>query len=210
MIRITSIDVSPKDDKIISSSKDNTTRIWNISEKKMQMVFVNSCSAIFNNSGTLVAVGSSKLINSNSNGNNFINIYDLRSSQEKPVFNFCEGPSNILGMKYSNNGQYILCMSSDKIMVFETIGGCLIYSFNIYSDSYTDKCLEASFSPDSKYIVNCTGQNGVEFHSLLELKLIKSYEGKHAKKVLCTKFSQKHMIVASSCQNLILWRPDLN
>ena len=65
---------------------------------------------------------------------------------------------------------------------------------------------EFSFSPDSRFLLNGDGDGSLKVFNLEKRCEIAKYSS-HVGPCLCVKFSPTSVLLASACQNVILWIP---
>jgi COMPASS component SWD2 len=66
--------------------------------------------------------------------------------------------------------------------------------------------MEASFSPDSKYVLTGSQDGSINIFDIEKGEQIAKLEG-HVKSSKNIKFSTHYVMMASACQNVILWIP---
>ena len=109
-------------------------------------------------------------------------------------------------IKFSCNGNYILCGTSEGVlMVLDAYEGTMLRKF--FVDNGSEMSLECSFSPCSRYVIAGSETKKIHVFNVetgTETKLIEF----HPKSVNCVRFSHQHLIIFSGCQNLVFWIPE--
>jgi WD40 repeat protein len=72
--------MNPSNDTFISTSKDNTTRVWDLYNKKLLVVFDKSKAATFDNSGAVLVIVQSKEVGSKVF--NYLNLFGTKEYNE--------------------------------------------------------------------------------------------------------------------------------
>jgi len=220
--------ITIKNDLIITSSKDNTIRIWKIiyNEKKEyeQIKCIGilkghsdnvNCADIHikkNTKDNLIISGckdgSIKLwnfnMNNNNNDNNIIDdIIEINESLSSKVIHDDE----INAIKFAPNGKIFASASYDKtIKIFELNQNNnnfnLIHSLSGHKKGVTD----ISFSPYAKILASCGTDKLIKMWNLVDYTCLNTYEG-HLSSVLKVEWIYRGThIISGGCDGLIkLW-----
>jgi COMPASS component SWD2 len=206
---ITDICLSPINDLFISTSRDKTSRLWDLEQRKCICIFQESNHAVFDDTGKVIA----SVTFENDKGNkimNYINLYATDNVLHGPfkVFKIDSG-NEIKEMKFSNDGTFLICTTIDNtIIVVDSFDGKILKTLSGEINE-SDIYFKADISADSKYIVSGSESGQVHIWNVNESKLVTSLYC-HPQASLFVKFSPKHCLLASSCKNLVLWHPDIN
>eukprot|EP00274_Cyanoptyche_gloeocystis_P003842 CAMPEP_0196660450 /NCGR_PEP_ID=MMETSP1086-20130531/39847_1 /TAXON_ID=77921 /ORGANISM="Cyanoptyche gloeocystis , Strain SAG4.97" /LENGTH=269 /DNA_ID=CAMNT_0041994877 /DNA_START=66 /DNA_END=872 /DNA_ORIENTATION=+ len=147
--KVVSLAMSPANDIFISGAIDDTVRLWDLRAPE--------CLGQLTVSGRpCVSFDPQGLVFSTAISQNTIKLYDMRSFDKGPFDTFKVDHKNVewTGMKFSNDGKYILLSTSESVVI-------LIDAFNgtktqTYSGFLNDNgsVLEASFSPDCQFVLS--------------------------------------------------------
>ena len=204
--------MNPDNDTFVSTSKDNTARVWNIAQKKLLAIYQNAKAAAFDNTGKVLAVSFAAVdVDSREPKDSqryFVNLYDAATCQDTPFSTFMLEEGEIKRIKFSNNGQHVMCSTDSGYHILDAYTGEKKCKFEPLISPESGTCLEGSFSPDSQYFT-CGSEDGtILIWNILTGKQVCKLE-KHFKAVNAIKFSNKFAILASACQNLLLWQPQI-
>ncbi|SAL96096.1 hypothetical protein [Absidia glauca] len=169
--RVISLEMSPLDDHLISSSLDNTVRLWDLRSPNCQGL-INATStpiASIDNAGLVFGVGM---------GSETIRLYDIRSYDTGPFATWTirdpDSPkdnSYWTSLKFTNDGQHILITTSGNIhylihafegrIVKRLVGSTGSTSSDQQNGGTSHRCgEEVGLSPDAKYAF-AGGRDGV-------------------------------------------------
>jgi COMPASS component SWD2 len=208
------INLNPSDDTFVSVSKTAELKVFDLSsetsspeaELSVGETGYNLC-ANFDITGVVLAVSVFKKENEKSM--NRIDLYDVKKYHEEE----CRFDSwrldqipEIVMIKFSNSGAYILiCTVQSKIIVLDAFEGKLIAEFGGFAN-INGKLLEASFTPDSIYIIGGSEDGTVNVWDIEKRIEVCKLEG-HIKPSKHVKFNPYHVMMASACQNVLFWIP---
>ena len=144
-----------------------------------------------------------------------INLYNVEDSdiQENPFKSiYLETTAELTSVKFSNNSKFMMVSTSENLLLLlDAMSGEIIRKFTDYPNS-EGLNLEACFSPDSKFIM--TGDAKGKLHIWTTSQEEEKEEAseivtldEHFLPVMCLQMNPKFGVLASSCQNTILWQP---
>jgi len=205
--RVVALCKNPLDDTFLSGSMDKTIRLWDLRSNNCQglLKLPGRPLAAFDPEGLIFAAG----VNSE-----MVNLYDLRSFDKghfasfKPEKNFtdCEWT----GLKFSPDGRSILISTSGSdIKLIDSFQGNPLQTLNGHINVQRLP-LEASFSPDSKFVISGSSDGTIHIWNTENGAKVCSLKGDHKSPVRCVQFSPKHMMMASACQVMCLWLPNVD
>jgi len=139
--QITGLEMNNNDDTFLSSSKDGSVRIWNLSSKKLLQHFSKVKFGCFDPQGKNIAILSTAESQSK---NNRINIYPTMNSNAIATFNV-DG-TEIKTIKYSPNGKHMVCASDNSLLILETLNGKIVQKMEAIPNE-SGNTLDPSFTP---------------------------------------------------------------
>ena len=143
--KVISMEICPQDDTFLSASLDKTIRLWDIR--------TNISSGIINTMlPGCIAYDPQGMIFATAIGDNKINLYDTRNYQNGPFAAFNLN-GIIVNMEFSHDGKDILCSTqTDRISLIDSFDGKIKHEYVTRSNK-SKYNIEATFSPDDKYIL---------------------------------------------------------
>lgn len=208
---IIDISMNPTNDLFLTTSRDKTSRLWDLSKRQCICIFQDSNFASFDDTGKVVASICSEADKSSDKIINFINMYSVESMMQGPfkVFKVDSISSEIRQVKFSSDGSYMICTTNDNlILVLDAFEGNIVN--RLTGDiNESDVYLKADISADSKYVAIGTENGNVLIWNLVTGVLVEDLEC-HPHTSMCVKFSGKHCLLATSCVNLVLWHPSID
>jgi len=204
--KVVTLCMNPTDDSFLSGSLDKSIRLWDIRSSYCQgfMSLAGRPVAAFDPEGLIFAVG----INSEC-----VKLYDLRSFDKGPFSSFkftVEKDIEWTGLKFSPDGKTILISTNGSmIRLIDAFNGNSLQTFTGHSNSKAIP-LEASFSPDSQYVLSGATDGRVHIWNAENGTKICALKGDHQGPVRCFQFNPKSMMMASTCKNMVFWLPSLD
>lgn len=206
---ITDICLNPINDLFITTSRDKTSRLWDLNNRKCICIFQESNHAVFDDTGKVLASVTYENDKNSEKIINYINLYATENVLQGPFKVFkIEANQEIKEMKFSNDGNFLICTTIDNvILIVDSFEGKIL---KVLQGEITESDIyfKADISADSKYIVSGSESGLVHIWNVSEGKLVKSLNC-HPQASMFVKFSPKHCLLASSCKNLVLWHPDI-
>lgn len=204
--KVVTLCMSPVDDTFLSGSLDKTIRLWDLRSPNCQglMHLLGRPVANFDPEGLIFAVG----INSES-----VKLYDLRSFDKGPFNTFKLPQDNVCdwtGLKFSPDGKSIMIYTNGGVI--HTIDGFTGTPQQTLVGHTNSKgvSLEASYSPDSQFIFSGSTDGRIHVWNALTGQRVSVLTGEHVGPVHCVQFNPKYMMLASACNNMSFWVPQLN
>lgn len=215
--KILSLSTSPVGDTFLSSSMDGTVRLWDArlghhNAQVAQLLRANSaCSrpiAAFDPlQGLFFAVAQDSRI---------VHFYDIRRCAPggtaaviaTPFRTFHIPPeqvqSNVTGLDFSPNGLAMVASSDgDRITLFS------IESRRAFSLANFNGCgmaIQATFTPDSQYVVSGSTNGSLHFWRVLDRKREATVEGDCSLPIQCVRYNPKHATLVTACKNVAFWK----
>nr|CAG4647937.1 EOG090X073E [Moina brachiata]SVE93039.1 EOG090X073E [Moina brachiata] len=204
--KVVALSMSPVDDMFLSGSMDKTLRLWDLRSPNCQglMNLASRPVAAFDPEGLIFAAG----VNSES-----VKLYDLRSFDKGPFATFRLNPEKTCewtGLKFSPDGKLILLSTnSNTIRLIDAFTGNPTHALMGHQNDKKIP-LEASFSPDSQYVFSGSTDGKVHvWHAESGIR-ISSFPNDHLGAVQCIQFNPKFMMLASGCNNMAFWVPNMD
>lgn len=207
---ITDITMNPVNDLFLTTSRDKTSRLWDLSQRICTCIFQDSNHACFDNSGKVIASVTSETEKSSEKIINYVNLYSAEDVLKGPfkVFKITEG-SEIKQLKFSVDGSYIVCATIDNlVLVLDAYEGDLKNKLTGEINE-SDLCFKIDISDDSRYVVSGTESGNVLIWNLENGAIVANLEC-HPTSSNCVKFSHKQAMLATGCTNLAVWHPSLD
>jgi COMPASS component SWD2 len=198
--RVVSLAVCPGSRQFLSSSLDDTVRLWDYRYKdSMGLLHKTGRSVVsFDSSGTCFAVASAT---------NVIKLYDIRSFDKSPFSTFYLGgpPIHWGNINFSNNGKYLLLSTLEgSIYLFDAFKGDKLQEYATTNSE--NQFIEASFSPDDQFVLSGSNDGRVLIWDSLSGRSVASWEVAKSP-VTSVKWNPTMMMVAAAGKNLDLWTP---
>lgn len=208
--RVVTLCMSPVDDTFLSGSLDQTVKLWDLRYEKWtgQLACNSPPIASFDPEGLIFTVGTESTLR----------FYDIRNYEKGP-FNqvkFEEKSPSFRcwkSLKFSPDGkQMLITTNTEAIYILDAFTGQLLNKLTIGSPATEPIELpsEASYSPDSQYILSGSEDGCLHIWSMKtgnKISILKP-DRPRAEPVNCLKFNPKYMLIASACSRMSFWIPD--
>jgi len=207
---IIDISINPQNDLFLTTSRDKTSRLWNLEKRTCVCIFQDSNFATFDDSGKVIASVTSENEKYQDKTINYINLFEADEVLKSPfkVFKIDSISSEIKQLKFSNDGNFIICTTVDNLLlVVDAYDGTVIRKLTGEINE-SDVVLKADVSADSKYVAIGTESGNIIIWNISTGNIVANLES-HPQTVGCVKFSPRHTLLASACSNLILWHPSI-
>ncbi|ETO05920.1 WD-40 repeat protein [Reticulomyxa filosa] len=182
---VNSVKFSPDGTKIVSSSNDNTVRIWDImSGKEIRVLKGHSnyvINAIFSSDSTTIISFAN---------DNTIQFWDVESGLELKKL---EGPWSTKSSRFSPDGNTLVSIANDYIIrLWDVSSKEEIKKF----EGHTDDIRDVQFSPDGHSLVSASNDKAILLWNLNTGERIKKLTG-HPGYVITAKFSSDGRFIVS-------------
>ncbi|XP_057812574.2 protein ANTHESIS POMOTING FACTOR 1 isoform X2 [Cryptomeria japonica] len=202
--RVVSLCMSPKSETFMSGSLDRTVLLWDLRTDKCQgLIRVRGRPAVaYDEQGLVFAI---------SNEAGFIKMFDIRLYDKGPFETFLveREKSDASGIKFSDDGRLMLLSTmGGNIHILDAYQGTVMHSFDVEAvpDSGT---LEASFSPDGKFVISGSGNGNIHAWSVNSGKEVACWMNDGVIPAV-VKWAPRRLMFASGSSVLSLWVPDLS
>ncbi|OIW03024.1 hypothetical protein TanjilG_13661 [Lupinus angustifolius] len=199
--RVVSLCMSPINDSFISGSVDHSARIWDLR--------VNACQGILRLRGRpTVAYDQQGLVFAVAMEGGAIKLFDSRSYDRGPFDTFLVGgdTAEVCDIKFSNDGKsMLLTTTNNNIYVLDAYGGEKQFGFSLEPSPGTT--IEATFTPDGKYVVAGSGSGTMHAWSIEQRIEVASWSS-HIGAPWCLKWAPRRAMFAAASTVLTFWIPN--
>lgn len=201
--RVVALCMSPKNDSFMSGALDHTVRLWDLRSNACQgQMRVRGRPAVaYDQQGLVFAVAME---------GGAIKLFDVRSYDKGPFDTFLVGgdTAEVTGIKFSNDGKMmLLSTSSSRTYVLDAYNGKTLHAFSLLPDA-DGASLEASFSPDGKYVISGSGDGSLGAWSTESGQQVAMWAS-HVGVPAVAKWAPRRLMFASASVLLTFWIPDL-
>lgn len=222
--RVVSLAVSPNNSTFLSTSLDNTLRMWDLRLPDCQNVmhFSGRPTTTYDPDGLIFAVG----VNSRC-----IKLYDTRAFSKGPFSTFKvnrDKECDWIALKFSNDGKVILVNTNGSVtQLIDAFFGTQLQSLTgkikyfptqrkdrevnqIPSTGYDNNeriPIESSFSPDSRFVFSGSSDGRIHVWNATSGYKVCVLNGGHPAPVQCVQFNPKYVMLSSACSDVAFWLP---
>jgi COMPASS component SWD2 len=212
--RVTSLALSPLSDAFLSASLDDTVRLWDLRSNACQGVMrrAGRSAVQFDALGVVFAVAAAA---------NTIKLYDPKMFDGGPfaVVELAPQPAPHGGrptavqwtdLKFSVDGTLLLANTAHgTVFLFDAFTYQLRHTFanHLRNAHAVPPRLEASFTPDGKYVLCGADDGAILVYSVASGALVTTLAGAHTSPVSALRFNPRFMLMASASTSLALWLP---
>jgi COMPASS component SWD2 len=198
--------MNPINDTFLTTSRDKTSRLWDLNKRTCLCIFQDSNHATFDNTGDVIA---SLAFDSKGNERtvNYVNLYSTESVLKGPFKVFkVDNVGEIKHLKISNTGEFLCCATNDNsIIIMDAYTGDI--KRKLTGDiSESDLYFKIDMSADSQYLASGTDSGNILVWNIQKTEPIVTLSA-HPLPTNCVRFSPRHCILVSSCINFIIWHP---
>ena len=207
---VTTLFMNPSDDSFVSIGGESELKVFNLESSHSKPISKlnlaeEACkmAANFDSTGVVLAVS----VYCTKTNKNRIDLFDVKKYSEGRFDLWrIDGIKQIKMIKFSSNGTYILAATHGaNIIILDAFEGKKLQILTGFTNDLGTK-LEASFSADSRYVIGGSDDGSILVWDVDSGSQIAKLEG-HVKPCRNVKFSSNFVMMASACQNVILWIP---
>lgn len=203
---IIDINMNPRNDLFLTTSRDKTSRIWDLATKKCLYIFQESNYACFDNTGSVIASVAAN-INIYDKTKNFINLYSVDDIANESFKTFKIEDAEIKHFKFSSNSLWLICSTNENtIIIVDSFEGNIKLKLN-GDIGEGDILIKSDISPDSRYVISGTEYGNIIIWSVENGNIVTNLNC-HPKTSSCVKFNPRYCLIASACENLVIWQPN--
>ena len=211
--RVSSLEMSPKDDSFASASVDGTARVWDLRS--------TSCSGVLKLPGggggdngasrPVAAFDPQGLVFAVALGDGRTRLFDVRGLQKGPFVTFTPdlgGASSFSCLKFSHDGKLMLLGTTmGRVALLDAFTGDLLRTFSGHANE-SRQPLECAFAPDAQSVY-CGSEDGAIWRWQTQTGAALAPLRAHTAAVGALKFNPTRMILASACAQpaVALWLP---
>jgi COMPASS component SWD2 len=143
-----------------------------------------------------------------------VKLYDLKSFDKGPfaTFNVRQDMAGIewTGLKFSNDGKLLLLTTNtSQIIVLDAFSGNELHRLTGHQNLKGIN-LEASFTPDSQFVLSGSDDGIVHVWSVESGEKIAALDGGHPGPTTQVQFNPRFMTMATACSNVGFWLPGIS
>ncbi|KAB5556795.1 hypothetical protein DKX38_007704 [Salix brachista] len=201
--RVVSLSLCSRKECFISGSLDRTVLLWDQRAEKCQGLLrvQGRPAAAYDDQGIVFAIAFG----------GYIRMFDSRKYEKGPfeIFSVGGDVSDANVVKFSNDGRLMLLTTMDGyIHVLDSFRGTLLSTYNVKPVSI-NSTLEASFSPEGKFVVSGSGDGRVHAWSVRSGKEVASWVTYETEPHVI-KWAPGSLVFATGSSELSFWIPDLS
>ncbi|WP_248277264.1 WD40 repeat domain-containing protein [Brasilonema octagenarum] len=194
---VRAVSFSPDGKTIVSTSWDNTVRLWNLQGQLLETLNGHSSAVIgvsFSPDGKTIASASS---------DKTVRLWNLQGQLLKT---FNGHSAEVIGVSFSPDGKTIASASWDNTVRLWNLQGQLLKTLS----GHSDQVIGVAFSPDGKTIASASSDKTVRLWNL-QGQLLKTLNG-HSSGIIRVAFSPDGKTIASASwdKTVILWNLNLD
>ncbi|XP_059282219.1 protein ANTHESIS POMOTING FACTOR 1 isoform X2 [Lycium ferocissimum] len=229
--QINSLDFHRKEDLLITTSEDDSIRLFDIANGKVVSLCmspvndsfmsgsldhsvriwdlrVNACQGMLHLRGRpAVAYDQQGLVFAVAMEGGAVKLFDSRSYDKGPFDTFLVGgdTAEVCDIKFSNDGKsMLLSTTSNSIYVLDAYGGEKRCGFNL---DPSPTAMEATFTPDGQYVVSGSGDGNLHAWHINTQNKVCSWDS-HIGVVSCLKWAPRRVMFVAASSVLTFWIPD--
>lgn len=203
--KVTTLCMSPKNDNFLSAAEDKQVRLWDLRTEQCQGLLQapGLPTVAFDEQGLVFCVGAESGV---------VKLYDARNYQQGPFTAFTVGDERnsaavFAKIRFSLDGKRLLAVVEGRIYVLDAFEGTVLRKVsNGVPDGGT--ALEACLTADGNYIVSGCWDRNIRVWNVAGGPEVAVWSG-HAGIPTCLRWSPHKMMMASACQALAFWIPDM-
>ncbi|CAF3774350.1 unnamed protein product [Rotaria socialis] len=220
--RVVSLSIAPTEETFLTSSVDNTLRLWDVRIPTAQgLLNAQTTSgpasrpvANFDPEGVVFAVGVQSSL---------IKLFDIRhfdkgpfatfrpldnnDSNDKQATNANQSNEQWTHLKFSPDGKMIcIATNGTSLHLIEAFQGLPIHRFNDIVNDRKEP-LQCCFSPDSSYILCGSGDNRILIYKAESGEKVIEKQTEHNGAIQCIQFNPAFLMFATAHNNMLFWLP---
>ena len=201
--RVVSLDMSPKDDTLLSGSLDDTVRLWDLKSPNCQALLHTTGGVplvSFDHSGVVFAVGL---------GSSQLRLYSLANFSKGPFLSVTVKPHlnqrspEWSKISFSKDGKHILISTKSNVMYLLDAFKCQV--MHVLRGHVNDMHLplDGCFTPDGAFVLSGSQDNKIYCWDVATGQLLSPSLDWHRSPPKVVAFNPKYMMFASADTNLV-------
>jgi COMPASS component SWD2 len=206
--KVTSVEVSPVEDVVLSGSEDKSVRLWDLRS--------THCAGLLKTPDTpCVAFDPTGILFAAAVGKNLIKLYAMSGFDKGPfaTFHINGPPFDVVSLSFSPDGKFILASTTqNQIFLVDSFSGNLVKAFEptkSLDQASSIRGVQACFSPDGAYVCSGSQEGPVHVWDSLSGKEVATWNG-HSLPSKVIAWNPTKLMVASADTSLAFWLPTLS
>ncbi|CAF4244908.1 unnamed protein product, partial [Rotaria sp. Silwood2] len=217
-----SLSICPTEETFLTSSIDNTLRLWDVRIPTAQGL-LNAQTATGPNSRPVANFDPEGVVFAVGIQSSLIKLYDIRhfdkgpfttfrplettDNNDKQTANANDSNEQWTHLKFSPDGKMIsIATNGTSLHLIEAFQGLPIHKFTDFINDRREP-LQCCFSPDSSYILCGSGDNRILIYKAESGEKVIEKQTEHNGAIQCIQFNPAFLMFATAHTNMLFWLP---